>query len=204
MLCRLGLAEILADCGDERKCIANLQTLRAIVEGIDNHHLEFTCLVGFAQMALAHGRTRTGLAALRRGLQLGREYGYHHFLGWRAPAVARVMAHALEAGIEPDYARSLIKRRALVPEQAPLAVEGWPWTYRVQTFGGFRLLRHDEPLGTGEGKAKKRPLELLKFLIAAGGDQVSESKVTDALWPRIDAGNAGAHPCPARRSARTR
>ena len=190
VLCRLGLAEILADCGDERKCVANLQTLRVIVEGIDNRHLEFTCLVGFAQMALAHGRTRTGLAALRRGLQLGREYGYHHFLGWRAPAVARVMAHALEAGIEPDYAKSMIKRRALVPEQAPLAVEAWPWTYRVQTFGGFRLLRHDEPLGTGEGKAKKRPLELLKFLIAAGGEQVSESKVTDALWPRIDGDSA--------------
>ena len=190
VLCRLGLAEILADCGDERKCVANLQTLRVIVEGIDNRHLEFTCLVGFAQMALAHGRTRTGLAALRRGLQLGREYGYHHFLGWRAPAVARVMAHALEAGIEPDYAKSMIKRRALVPEQAPLTVEAWPWTYRVQTFGGFRLLRHDEPLGTGEGKAKKRPLELLKFLIAAGGEQVSEGKVTDALWPRIDGDSA--------------
>lgn len=68
--------------------------------------------------------------------------------------------------------------------------DGWPWPYRVQTFGGFRLLRHDEPLGTGEGKAKKRPLELLKFLIAAGGEQVSESKVTDALWPRIDGDSA--------------
>jgi ATP/maltotriose-dependent transcriptional regulator MalT/DNA-binding SARP family transcriptional activator len=190
VLCRLALAEILADCGDERKCITNLQTLRVIVEGIDNRHLEFTCLVGFAQIALAHGRQRTGLAALRRGLQLGREYGYTHFLCWRSPAIARVMAHALEAGIEPDYVKSLIKRRALIPEQAPLGVDGWPWPYRVQTFGGFRVLRNDEPLGTGEGKAKKRPLELLKFLIAAGGDQVSESKVTDALWPRIDGDSA--------------
>ena len=194
VLCRLALAEILAECGDERKCIAHLQTLRAIVEGIDNHHLEFTCLVGFAQIALTHGRQRTGLAALRRGLQLGREYGYSHFLWWRPAAVARVLADALEASIEPDYARSLIKRRALVPEQPPLTVEGWPWTYRVQTFGGFRLLRHDEPLGAvggkTAGKAKKRPLELLKLLIAYGGEQVSESKVTDALWPRIDGDSA--------------
>jgi hypothetical protein len=162
VLCRTALAEILAECGDERKCVAHLQTLRGIVEGIDNRHLEFTCLIGFAQIALAHGRQRTGLAALRRGLQLGREYGYSHFLWWRPAAVARVLVQALEAGIEPDYARSLIKRRALVPEQPPLGVEGWPWTYRVQTFGGFRLLRHDEPLGgAGEktaGKAKKRPL----------------------------------------------
>jgi len=194
VLCRLALAEILAECGDERKCIAHLQTLRDIVRGIDNHHLEFTCLVGFAHIALAHGRQRTGLAALRRGLELGREYGYAHFLWWRPAAVARVLAHALEAGIEPDYARSLIKRRNLVPEQPPLGVEGWPWAYRVRTFGGFRLLRHDEPLGAVDGKtagkAKKRPLELLKLLVAYGGEHVSESRVTDALWPRIDGDSA--------------
>ena len=194
VLCRLALAEILAECNDERKCVAHLHTLRDIVRGIDNRHLEFTCLVGFAQIALAHARQRTGIAALRRGLQLGREYGYAHFLWWRPAAVARVLANALEAGIEPEYSRSLIKRRALVPEQPALGVEGWPWAYRVQTFGGFRLLRHDEPLGGVEGKtagkAKKRPLELLKLLIAYGGEQVSESRVTDALWPRIDGDSA--------------
>jgi ATP/maltotriose-dependent transcriptional regulator MalT len=194
VLCRLALAEILAECGDERKCIAHLQTLRDLARGIDNRHLEFTCLMGFAQTALAHGRERPGLAALRRGLEIGREYGYTHFLGWRPAAVARVMAHALQAGIEPEYARSLIKRRALVPEQPPLAVDAWPWPYRVQTFGGFRLLRNDEPLGAlgskAAGKAKKRPLELLKLLIAYGGEQVSESRVTDALWPRIDGDSA--------------
>jgi two-component SAPR family response regulator len=52
------------------------------------------------------------------------------------------------------------------------------------------VLRHDEPLGAGEGKAKKKPLELLKLLVAYGGDQVSESRVTDALWPRIDGDSA--------------
>jgi hypothetical protein len=190
VLCRSALAEILAECGDERKCIAHLQTLRDIVRGIDNRHLEFTCLVGFAQTALAHGRQRTGLAALRRGLELGREYGYSHFLWWRPAAVAQVLAQALEAGIETDYARSLVKRRGLLPEQPPLGVEAWPWTYRVQTLGGFRVLRHGEPLNAGVGKAQKRPLELLKLLIAYGGEQVSESRITDALWPRIDGDSA--------------
>jgi len=46
VLCRLALAGILADCGDQRKCIAHLQTLRDIVRGIDNRFLEFTCLIG--------------------------------------------------------------------------------------------------------------------------------------------------------------
>jgi DNA-binding SARP family transcriptional activator len=97
-----------------------------------------------------------------------------------------VAEQALEAGIEVDYVKSLIKRRELVPEHP---VEGWPYPYRVQTFGGFRLLRHDEPLPT-TGKAQRRPLELLKTLLAYGGEQVSESRVTDALWPRIDGDSA--------------
>ena len=182
-LCRLGLAGILADCGDERRCISHLGTLRNIARGIDNRHLEFTCLTGFAQIALAHGRQRTGLAALRRALELGREYGYFHFLGWQPAAVARVLAHALEAGIEPDYAKSLIKRRNLVPEKPPRVCTRY-------AHGGFRLLHHDEPLVASGAKAKRRPLELLKLLIAYGGEQVSESRVTDALWPRIDGDSA--------------
>ena len=189
VLCRLALAGILADCGDQRKCIAHLQALRDIVRGIDNRFLEFTCLIGFAQIAIEHGRQRPGYNALRRGLELGRQYGYAHFFWWRPGAVARVLTHALETGIEPDYARSLIKRRALVPEQPPLSVDGWPWTYRVQTFGGFRLLRHDAPLAAS-GKAQRRPLDLLKVLISYGGEQVSESRITDALWPRIDGDSA--------------
>lgn len=190
VLCRLALAGILAECGDLRRCTSHLQTLRAVARGIDNRHLEFTCLIGFAQIALAHGHERTGLTGLRRGLELGREYGYFHFLWWQPSAVARVLAYALEAGIEPDYARSLIKRRGLVPEQPPASPDAWPWPYRVQTFGGFRVLRHDEPLATGSAKAQRRPLELLKLLIAYGGEQVSESRVTDALWPRIDGDSA--------------
>ena len=188
-LCRLSLAEILVECGDERRCIAHLQALRDIARRIDNAHLEFTCLLGFAQIALAHGRQRPGLNALRRALQLGREYGYAHFLGWRPTAVARVLAAALASGIETDYARSLIKRRRLVPEESRPSGEAWPWAFRVQTFGGFRLLREDGPF-VASGKAQRRPLDLLKALIAYGGEQVSESRVTDALWPRVDGDSA--------------
>ena len=189
VLCRLALAETLAACGDERKCIAHLRQLRPIVEGINNRHLEFTGLIGVGRLALEHGRQRPGLSALRRGLALGREYGYLHFLWWRPEAMGRVCAHALEAGIEPDYVKSLIKRRSLAPEKPPLQVRDWPWSFRVRTLGPFVLLKHDAPL-EGTGKAQRRPLEMLKVLIACGGERVSEDRVTGALWPRIDGDSA--------------
>ena len=189
VLCRLALAEILAECGDERKSIAHLQQLRPIVEGIDNRHLEFACLVVLGRLAVEHGRQRTGLMALRRGLALGREHGYSHFLWWRPATMARACAYALEAGIEVDYVRDVIKRRKLAAEQPPLQIEGWPWAFRIRALGGFEVLRYDEPIST-TGKAQKRPLELLKVLVAYGGDRVSEGHVTEAMWPRIDGDSA--------------
>ncbi|HEY5897359.1 MAG TPA: hypothetical protein VIV54_07325 [Burkholderiales bacterium] len=185
-LCRLALAQVLLECGDQRKCIAQLRRVRSIVRDIPNQHLEFACLLGFADMALAHGRARPGLKALRLGLETGRQYGYQHFLWWWPNAVSRVCARALEEGIETDYVRSLIRNRGLTPEGTS---EAWPWMFRIHTLGPFRVERHGEAL-VGSGKAQRRPLELLKILISYGGEKVNESRITDALWPRIDGDSA--------------
>ena len=188
VLCRLALAQVLLECGDERKCIAQLQRMRSTARAIPNHHLEYACLLGFADMALRHGRARSGLKALRLGLEIGRQYGYQHFLWWWPAALSRICARALEEGIEVDYVRALIRQRGLVPEGAA-ASAAWPWKLRISTLGNFRVLKDDAPLGS-TGKAQRRPLDLLKVLIAYGGAQVSESRITDALWPRIEGDSA--------------
>ena len=182
--CRLALAQIFSEYRDERKAAAQLRQLHGIARGIDNHHLDFTCLVIYGELAIAHGRQRSGMNALRYGLGLGRQYGYTHFLWWRPSLMASACVHALEAGIEPEYAQSLVRKRRLAPEAAPQAIENWPWAYRVHTLGPFRLLRDGEPFGTS-GKAQRRPMELLKVLIAFGGEEVAEDRITEALWPRI-------------------
>jgi LuxR family maltose regulon positive regulatory protein len=188
-LCRLALAEILAECGDERKSLSQLRQLRPVVEAINNRHLEFTCLMGVGRLAIEHGRQRPGLSSLRRGLELGREYGYEHFLWWRTEAMASACAHALAAGVEPDYARNLIRRRGLWAAPPLHAVEEWPWAFRIQSLGGFRLLKDGAPLAAS-GKAQRRPLDMLKLLVALGGERVAEERVTEALWPRIDGDSA--------------
>ena len=188
-LCRLALARVLADCNDERKCAAQLRQMRDIVGAIDNRHLEYACLTVFAGIALEHGRPRSGLNALRRAFALGREYGYTHFQWWLPQDMGRLCAHAIGAGIEPDYARDLVRRRRLMPGGEAPAPDDWPWAFRVATLGGFRLLRQGEPLAAS-GKAQRRPLELLKVLIAYGGEGVAEERIADAVWPRIPGDSA--------------
>jgi DNA-binding SARP family transcriptional activator len=108
---------------------------------------------------------------------------------WRPDMLARLCSYALEAGIEPEYVAALIRTRRLALDASRLAVADWPWPFRVHTLGQFRLLRNGEPL-TFTGKAQRRPLELLKVLIANGGREVSEERITEALWPRIDGDSA--------------
>lgn len=188
-LCRLALARVLAECKDERKCGAQLRQVRTIVNAIDNRHLNFASLAVYAGIALEHGRGRAGLTALQRSFALGREYGYTHFPWWLPEDMGRLCVHALEAGIEVDYVRDLVRRRRLMPQTPPLTLETWPWVLRVTTLGGFRLLKHGEPLASS-GKAQRRPLELLKVLIAYGGEGVSEERIADAMWPRIPGDSA--------------
>ena len=189
VLSRLASAQVSFEVGDERKGAAHLRQVHSTARNIKNQLLEFVSLVAYAQMALEHGRERSGLNSLRYALALGREYDYTHFLWWRPSVMARLCVYALEAGIEVEYVKNLIRKRSLVPETPPVDVKDWPWSFKIFTLGQFRLLHEDKPL-TFSGRAQRRPMELLKALIAFGGREVSEERLTEALWPRIDGDSA--------------
>ncbi len=58
---------------------------------------------------------------------------------------------------------------------------------RISTLGRFEILKKGEPLTFGR-KAQKKPLALLAALIALGGRQVSEERLTEFIWPDLDGG----------------
>jgi len=189
VLCRLALTQVLFHYGDERKIVRHLREVHRIARRIRNHLLEFMCLLGYAQLALAHTRKRSGLNALRYSLALGREHGFMHFVWWQPKVMARLCAHALDADIEVPYVRQLIKQRGLILETPGANVRNWPWRFSICTFGQFKLQREGEAVGYS-GKAQRKPMDLLRALIAFGGREVSEDRLTEALWPRIDGDSA--------------
>jgi DNA-binding SARP family transcriptional activator len=56
---------------------------------------------------------------------------------------------------------------------------------RVYCLGHFRVEKDGAPLD-GASRAQRKPLDLLKTLIALGGENVPEQQITDALWPDSD------------------
>jgi LuxR family maltose regulon positive regulatory protein len=91
---------------------------------------------------------------------------------------------ALARGIEAPFARELVQRRRLPPPT--FAVAHWPWALRIHTLGEFALEVDGTPLAF-EGKAPKKPLALLKALIALGPNPVPERTLADVLWPDYEA-----------------
>jgi DNA-binding SARP family transcriptional activator len=175
-------AQVLHARGEDRAARGHLERGFEIGRVMGSAYVEFMSRLIEAQLWLDGGRQADGLQALTRGLALGRERGYVNSRVWIPEVMARLCARALEAGIEVDYVRGLIHRRALVPESPPVEVEAWPWPIRIFTLGRFEVLRDGEPVRFAR-KVQRKPLALLKTLIAFGGRAVREDLVMDALWP---------------------
>jgi DNA-binding SARP family transcriptional activator len=102
---------------------------------------------------------------------------------------ATMCAIALEQGIEAEFARRIVE----VYEMAPPAEAGpaWPWPLRIETLGRFALARRDAAFSV-QGKAQKKPLELLKALVAFGARSVDKQRLADGLWPDAEQDAAAA------------
>jgi LuxR family transcriptional regulator, maltose regulon positive regulatory protein len=119
---------------------------------------------------------------LRLALALGAKHGLENTFSEHLfrPTTAALCAYALKHGIEPDYVKRIIHAQHL-PAPSP-EIEDWPWPVRIRALGGFSLEFEDRPVSFA-GKAPKKPLELLKALVATGGTEVDSAWLGEQLWP---------------------
>jgi len=189
-LTRLALAHVEVERGAIDAAELWLDRAEAFTVAAERPFFTYRMMLARALCALEAGDEKTGLARLEEAFALGREHGLvlRHFW-WQPRVLARLCTRALEAGIEAEHVVTLIKRFDLPLPDAALAPEAWPWPLRVRTLGGFAIER-DGARVEFTGKAQKRPLELLKALIALGPRDVPLAQLADALWPDAD-GDAG-------------
>lgn len=147
--------------------------------------LEFYARLTEAAWAVADDRTGADPELLRATLAMSRK-----LRGVAVPGIARALladlyAVALERGIEGEHLTAQIARFSLAPPAAA-AGDAWPFPIKIHTLGRFTVLRDGAPLRFA-AKAQKRPLALLKAMIARGGRDVSERELCDLLWPDAEA-----------------
>ncbi|MBI5755933.1 MAG: hypothetical protein HZA12_03320 [Nitrospirae bacterium] len=184
-LCHILNAHILHEQKRYREAKRRLDTGRKIADRIWARNVQFLCLLTEAHFVFDRGDEERGLKTLRKAMALGREQGYANNYLWLPDMMAGLCVRALDAGLETEYVRWLIKRRGITPKTPPLEVEEWPWAVRFYTLGRFALVRDGQPVRFSR-KAQQRPLDLLKALISLGGRDVREEHLSDLLWPECD------------------
>lgn len=185
LVCRLEAAIIADEIGEHRRASEELAFARELARQTKSTGLEFSCLMVKALLSLGAGEMPGQLEPLRKAMAMGREQGYIGMCWWCYPSMmSRLCAQALENDIEVEYAQMLIRTYKLAPPEGH-CTESWPYTVKIHTLGRFAL-EVDGKLVSFSGKMQKKPIELLKALIAFGGVDVPESLLSDTLWPDAD------------------
>lgn len=188
-LTQLALAQVQTSLGKRADALRHLAGMRFWIRATRSHVGAFLRALAAAQFALAGGREVRARGLLRRAFALGREEGYIFFPLFKPNDLARLCALALDADIEVEYVRALIRKRGLLPAPSMATPERWPCPVKIHTLGRFALVVDDQPV-TFARKAQHKPLELLKVLIAWGGQDVSQGHLADVLWSDADGDTA--------------
>ena len=137
-----------------------------------------------AIVARAEGKDDRMREMLQASLLAGQELGGEFMLmNWCGPWLPDLLGEALSADIESEHVVDLVRRFG-IPSPSE-HVEAWPWPVRVFTLGQFKVEVGGSTLEF-PGKSPRKLFELLKVLIALGGNDVPEEQITDLLWAEQD------------------
>jgi DNA-binding SARP family transcriptional activator len=159
---------------------------RAAVQGTNIRCFEPLFLAIEATIALAQGQERSALSLARQMVQAVTRPGYAGFLDWVRPWMPALCTKLLGEGHETQLVQEWIRMFRWPADSLMDAV--WPWKWRILTLGGLVIEQDDEAIEFGR-KLPRKPLALLRALIAAGG-RAAEHDLVDQLWPNEE-GDAG-------------
>jgi tetratricopeptide (TPR) repeat protein len=185
-LMMLGAHALLA-AGQRDEALARYDEAIEQAAPVDARNFRFHRDLARAHFALEAGDRDAALGVLRTLFAACREAKFYGFMRQTPLGVSRLAALALAHGVEAEYVRTLVRTRGLPAPSADLA--DWPWPLSIRTFGAFELRRHGEPV-VSKGKAQKKPLELLKALVAHGARRVDAAMLTSLLWPDAEGDDA--------------
>jgi tetratricopeptide (TPR) repeat protein len=184
---RVAFAYALRRQGERRAARDQLAMAEKMVAPAGITHVLYLIRLTQASLYFDEGNNKRGNEALREAFRIGSDKGYGMTLYWywQPDEMARLCTEALHGGKEVEYAMELITKCRLKPTAPPERLLDWPIPYRVKTLGCFEILVNEKPL-TFSRKVQKKPLALLKSLIAFGGRDVREETIEDELWPEAD------------------
>jgi LuxR family transcriptional regulator, maltose regulon positive regulatory protein len=182
------VAGVMAEFGRFEAAEQLLASARQASEGTAVRAYDAFMLMLDAYLSLVWRHDGRERELLRKSLSLARDRTTHGSYRWFLGSIGSVMFdHAIAHDIEADYALSMAKLLRLRPTATSCAA--WPWPIRIHTLGRFVVEVGGAPLRFSH-KTPRKPLALLKLLVASGGSEVPAQRLVDALWSE-EPGDAG-------------
>lgn len=181
----MGMAEVMIEQREFDKAGQYLEEARQMGRAMKSNTVEYQYQWLQALRHLRQNQLDEAEEHLRKHLAVSRKYGILNHACWRTSIMQQLYEKALEAEIEVDHVQDMIVRHNLIPDPPPSYLDNWPWTVKVYVMGMFSVEVDGNSLSF-TGKTQKKPLELLQAIVAFGGEDVSEEKISEALWPDSD------------------
>jgi len=179
------LTLLSASAGAPEQAREFLRQYREETTAMPGDFATFQALLAEAFIAIASGAAAESHAPLSRALEIGSRQRLSSWWGWSPAVMVALLDEALRQGFFVPYCRDLVRTHRLAPASAD--VDDWPWPVRVRTLGRFEVELNGARLRF-EGKAQRKPLDLLKMLAASGTSPVPIDHLIDQLWPDPDDG----------------
>lgn len=184
-LSHYAISQVSHEAGDYKDADGHLEKAFNIAFRMRSSFVEFMCHIAKAQFAFDRNENKNAIMYLRDAMVLGKKNNLVNFYFWRPDVMAKLCVKALENGIEKEYVKYLIRTRSLVPDTPPLNLHDWPWQINVYTLGQFSILQDEQPIEFS-GRSPRKPIEMIKTLIAYGNKGINSKQMMDLLWPEAE------------------
>lgn len=182
----LSLGQALLRAGEPVAALERIAAAQAEAERIEATQVIFTARLMRAAALARLGPSDEARTALHDAWSYGARRDCRSTSVWWMPEVIGEMAStALARDVEVPYVRKFVHRHELPAPDPTLAA--WPWPLALRAFGDFEVLLDGQPLARGAGKTAQRPLDMLRVLLAQGGQPLPVATAMDWLWPEADA-----------------
>ena len=164
-----------------------IETLRQVAAQTGN--AIFVLQANLAEAYLAQALGGEVAAPFLRAAEAAQRHGFRRLAGMHRARLAALANQALEQGADPTVTRRAVALWRL-PPPAGIIHERWPFAVEIRALGGFSVTVEGTRIGTGTGKAQRKPMELLWALLAGPPDGMAQEILADELWPDADGDRA--------------
>ena len=180
-------AHVLARMGRYDEALETTGKAKSLVEGSVIHNMAAEAMFVESYVALRRSDHAQAAERARGAFEVSRQTHYAFWFRFVPNVLPEVCALALSEGIAPSFVSEVIRRYAVAPPNP--FVRQWPWPLQISTLGTFAIVKAGIPIEPTRS-ATRKPMELLKAIIAMGIEGVSVAALIDHLWPDAEGDTA--------------